>query len=91
MSAEMKRIDSRLKTKFDNVVLEVTAGRDVSTPSIWSEVSSFDGLIQAVESMYQLLPEMKDTLDAVDFSNDLDFYNNMPRNVKTLEKWINCY
>lgn len=84
MSAEMKRIDSRLKTKFDNVVLEVTAGRDVSTPSIWSDVSAFDGLIQAVESMYQLLPEMQGTLEAVDFSNDLDFYNNMPRNGKAL-------
>ena len=84
MSAEMKRIDSKLGTKFDNVVLEVTAGRDVSTPSIWSDVSSFDGLIQAVESMYQLLPEMQDTLESVDFSNDLDFYNNMPRNAKAL-------
>lgn len=84
MSAEMERIDSKLKKKFDNVVLEVTAGRDVSTPSIWSDVSSFDGLIQAVESMYQLTPEMKSTLEAVDFSNDLDFYNNMPRNAKAL-------
>ena len=83
-AAQMRRIDERLRKKFDDIVLETTLGRDVSTPSIWADVTSFDGIVQAVESMIQLLPEIGDTIESIDFSNDLDFYSNMPRNAKAL-------
>lgn len=83
-SEEMAAIDRRLREKFDSIVLEAAAGRDVSAGTIFDDMMALDGITAALESMVQLLPEMISTLDEIDFTNDVDFYSNMPSNAKAL-------
>ena len=83
-SEEIASIDERLRKKFDSIVLEAAAGRDVSSGTVFADLTALDGITSALESLVQLLPEMIDTLTEIDFTSDVDFYTNMAKNSKAL-------
>ena len=91
LTYEMRQIDNNLYKKFANITTQVEYNRDVSTPDIFSDIISIEGITEAVNLITDLMvSDIPELFKSVDFNNISDFYTNMARNGNTLRK-INTY
>lgn len=81
---EMRGVSESLYHKFNNIAKQIQL-RNVSTPSAISDYIAFDGIVEAISLMSDLMEsEIPSLLEEVNFSDTEDFNKNMARNAKNL-------
>lgn len=85
---EMKSINSKLWKKYNDLESSVTAGKMSTVPSMFADVIAVDGITDAIDLISEILPEMIEKLNSINFEKeDITTENaNKIREVRTFTK-----
>lgn len=81
-TAEMAAINKNLYNKYNNVMGQVELGRLTPSPSLFADSIAVDGIVEALDLMIDMMPEMTDKLVSVDLTTG----GNTPENANKLRE-----